>query len=186
VDRSHLLDDDAGGVATLRWPDQRPIRDERIAHGSPCLLLIEPGIDVPEIDAVLEDWTLTTATVTEMNARRDALVRRVAVLPHDPVADAEPTIDLDDVLRVGDHSLVLAPIEARLLRTFLDDPGAIITKESLMRSTWPDGAPRSNSFTVRLARLRKRLRPFRMSILTFPRRGYMLVLHDDEARTPSS
>ena len=171
-------------VTTLRWPDQRPLRDLRIAQGSPCLLLIEPGIDVPEINAVLEDWTLTTASPTELTARCEALERRVAVLPHDarddPTSDELPTIDLDDVLRVGDHSVVLAPIEGRLLRAFMTHPGDVIDKEALMTSAWPGGAPRSNSLNVRLARLRKKLAPFRISILTLPKRGYMLLLRDDE------
>ena len=109
-----------------------------------------------------------------------------AVRPHDSTGDDVPTIDLDDVLRVGDHSVVLAPIEVRLLRAFLAHPGCVLAKDALARGMWPDGAPTSNSFHVRLASLRKRLTPFHISILTFPKRGYMLVLPDAERAIGSS
>jgi DNA-binding response OmpR family regulator len=171
----HPNDEDAQ-VATIRWPDQGSLRDRRIARGEPCLLLIEPDIAVPETDAFLEDWTLTTASPIELKARREALLRRVAALPDDTSRNTNPTFDLDDVLRVGDRSLILAPIEVRLLRVFLASPGSVLSRDTLTSAVWPDGAPRSNSFGVRLAHLRKRLTPLGLSILTFPNHGYMLEL----------
>jgi DNA-binding response OmpR family regulator len=175
VDHFDPNDEDAS-VATIRWPDQKSLRDQRIARGEPCLLLIEPDIAVPETDAFLEDWTLTTASPIELKARREAILRRVSALPDDTSRDTNPKLDLDDVLRVGDRSLSLAPIEVRLLRVFLNSPGSLLSRDTLTSAVWPNGEPSSNSFNVRLAHLRKRLTPLGLSILTFPNRGYMLEL----------
>ena len=116
-------DDAALEVATIQWPVQRTLRETRLARRQPSLLLIEPGAPVPEIDAVLEDWTLTTASFNELEARRQTVQRRAAALREDSARTTSPSLDLDGVLRVGDRSVILAPVEVRLLRAFLRAAG---------------------------------------------------------------
>ena len=167
-------DDAALEVATIQWPVQRTLRETRLARRQLSLLLIEPAAPVPEIDAVLEDWTLTTASVNELEARRQTVQRRAAALREDSARTTSPSFDLDGVLRVGDRSVILAPVEVRLLRAFLARQGSVLSREELTTSVWPDGAPKSNSLNVRLAHLRKRLAPLGFSFLTFANHGYML------------
>jgi len=87
-------------------------------------------------------------------------------------------LDKDNVFRIGDRSLVLAPIEVRLLRAFLEHPGTVQSRDTLSAAVWPDVVPKSNSLSVRLTHLRKRLAPLGISILTFPNHGYMLEMPD--------
>jgi DNA-binding response OmpR family regulator len=173
-------DDGVLEVATIQWPAQRTLRATRLARRQPSLLLIEPGAPVPFIDAVLEDWTLATASFNELEARREAVRRRAAALREHSPRSASPSLDLDGVLRIGDRSVILAPIEVRLLRAFLARPGSVLSREELAATVWPDGAPKSNSLNVRLTHLRRRLAPLGFSFLTFSNRGYMLELVHDE------
>ena len=115
-------DDGVFEVATIQWPAQRALRETRLERRQPSLLLIEPGAPLPDIDAVLEDWTVTTASLDELEARRQAVLRRAAALREDSAPTASPSLDVDGVLRVGDRSVILAPIEVRLLRAFLSRP----------------------------------------------------------------
>jgi DNA-binding response OmpR family regulator len=163
-------------VATVRWPAEALRREDRLAAEEPSLLLVEAGAPVPETDAFLEDWASVTAPAVEVDARLAALARRAAARRDAIGRISTPTLDVDNVLRVGDRSLILAPIEVRLLREFLKSPGSVISREVLTRAVWPDGEPKSNSLDVRLVQLRKRLAPLRLSIMTFPKHGYMLEL----------
>ena len=164
-------------VATIQWPAQAARREDRLAHGEPNLLLVEPGAVVPDVDLFLEDWTYTTALPTELDTRRSALTRRARARRDAASRLTTPTLDpVHNVLRLGDRSLILAPIEVRLLRAFLGSPGSVLSRDTLIGAVWPDGAPKSNTLTVQLARLRKRVAPLRLSILTFPNHGYLLEL----------
>jgi hypothetical protein len=162
-------------VATIEWPVQAAWRDDRAARGEPSILLIAVGSPVPETDPFLEDWALITASAAELEARQAALWLRVQERREMHDRQTTPVL-VDNVLRLGDRSLVLAPIEVRLLRALLNSQGTILTRDALVRATWPDGEPKSNTLSVRLTHLRKRLKPLRISILTFRKHGFMLEL----------
>jgi hypothetical protein len=167
-------------VATIQWPGEKWLRDDRLARGEASLLLVEPGAAVPETDAILEDWASTTATPSELDARREAVMQRVVALRGELARNAIPSLDLDNVFRFGDRSLIVAPIEVRLLKALLEHAGTVLSRDALTSAVWPDGAPKSNSLSVRLTHLRRRLAPLGLSILTFPNHGYMLELPDDD------
>lgn len=89
-------------------------------------------------------------------------------------AVAAPGLDLDGVLRVGALWVSLPPVEARLTRALLDRFEAVVSRESLSRAGWPDGAPGRNALDVHVLRLRRRLAPVRLAIRTVRSRGYLL------------
>jgi len=52
--------------------------------------------------------------------------------------------------------------------------GAVVSRESLGRAGWPDGAPGRNALDVHVLRLRRRLAPVHLAIRTVRSRGYLL------------
>ncbi|HET6916007.1 MAG TPA: uroporphyrinogen-III synthase [Acidimicrobiales bacterium] len=77
------------------------------------------------------------------------------------------------VLIAGD-SLCLPPSEARLLATLARRPNAVLAKEQLFQAVWPRSTADSHTVEVAVARLRKRLRPYGVSVHSVRRRGYTL------------
>ena len=58
------------------------------------------------------------------------------------------------------QEIAMPPIEFRLLRQMIADPGAVFTREDLIAAAWPDHAADAElrSVDVHIARLRKRLK----------------------------
>jgi hypothetical protein len=142
----------------VQWPAQASRREDRLARGEPSLLLIQTGAPVPDTDAFLEDWAHTTASPQELEARCAAIAQRAAERRDAESRMTTPALDMDNVLRLGDRSLILAPIEVRLLRAFLESPGfGDFTRRPHTRrvARWrtqeqqPQRPPRSTSKTSR-------------------------------------
>jgi DNA-binding response OmpR family regulator len=68
----------------------------------------------------------------------------------------------------------LPPVEARLTDALLERFGAVVSRESLARAGWPDGAPGRNALDVHVLRLRRRINPLGLAIRTVRARGYLL------------
>lgn len=105
----------------------------------------------------------------DLRARVDGLRRRV-----DAKTEPEPALDEDGVLRLGDRWVSLPPVEARLTSALLGRFGAVVSRDALARSGWPDGAPGRNALDVHMLRLRRRLSPLSLAIRTVRSRGYLL------------
>ena len=75
---------------------------------------------------------------------------------------------------IGGESLSLSPSEARLLATLARRPNAVLAKEQLLRAVWPHSTADSHTVEVAVARLRKRLQPYGVSVRSVRRRGYTL------------
>lgn len=58
---------------------------------------------------------------------------------------------------VDGEEIPLPPMEFTLLRYFAERPGAVITRKELIRTLWGDRPAASNSLTVHIMRLRRRL-----------------------------
>ena len=154
-------------VVLVRWPVELPRRTELVAQGRPRLLLVEDGSHPPVSDDPLEDWVRVPASDLDVQTRIATLAARAQ-------AAAAPRLDVDGVLRFGALWVSLPPVEARLTRAMLDRFGAVVSRESLCRAGWPDGAPGRNALDVHVLRLRRRLAPVRLAIRTVRSRGYLL------------
>ena len=151
----------------MRWPVETARRDRLAAEGQPRLLLVEDEVQPPVGHDALEDWVRVPASEVDVQARMATLAARAR-------ADAAPLLDLDGVLRFGPLWVSLPPVEARLTRAMLERFGAVVSRESLSRAGWPDGAPGRNALDVHVLRLRRRLAPVHLAIRTVRSRGYLL------------
>ena len=125
----------------------------------------------PKADALHAE--MLTAGVDESFARPFAPERLLTwlrtQLENDPVTLETDTGDMvhgDFRLERRTHRIVfrgeevaLPPIEFRLLRHMMADPGAVFSREALIKAAWPENAENADprAVDVHVARLRKRL-----------------------------
>jgi two-component system, OmpR family, response regulator len=160
-------------VTLVRWPSEQPRRDRLAEEGLPRLLLIDASEVPPVVVDLLEDWIRVPADDADIRARVATLQTRF-----DAVGSVAPVIDDDGVVRVGAAWVSLPPVEARITNALLDRFGAVVSREALGRSGWPDGAPGRNALDVHVLRLRRRLAPLGLVIRTVRSRGYLLEASD--------
>src|SRR5204863_9503469 len=127
-------------VVLLRWPGDTERRAELIDKGTPRLLLVEESVEPPHLDDCLEDWIRVPAPDSDLRARMAALTSRSR--SH---ASARPELDGDGVLRHGEGWVALPPVEARLARAMLERFGAVVSRDTLARARWGEGAPGRNA-----------------------------------------
>lgn len=151
----------------MRWPVEFQRRDRLAGEKRARLLLVEDGAEPPAGEDPLEDWIRVPAPDLDVQARVATLTARAR-------AAAAPRLDVDGVLRFGSLWVSLPPVEARLTRAMLERFGAVVSRESLSRAGWPDGAPGRNALDVHVLRLRRRLAPVHLAIRTVRSRGYLL------------
>jgi len=160
-------------VTLLRWPGEQ-LRRERLAEeGVPRLLLVDVGDSPPAIVDILEDWIRVPADDIDIRARVATLQAR-----YDEAGATAPLLDDDGVIRLGAAWVSLPPVESRITNALLDRFGAVVSRETLARSGWPEGAPGRNALDVHVLRLRRRLAPLGLVIRTVRSRGYLLELSD--------
>ena len=162
--RSNLVD-----VVLVRWSKENEHRDRLAREGRPCLLLLEVGVLFFLVEDPLEDWVRIPSPDTDVRARLDTLALRARLR-----APSQPTLDDDGVIRHGGMWASLPPVEARITRLLLDRLGAVVSRDSLSRAGWPDGAPGRNALDVHVLRLRRRLSQVGLAIRTVRSRGYLL------------
>jgi DNA-binding response OmpR family regulator len=155
-------------VVLLRWPLEHDRRDELQRAGLPLLLLVEDGTAPPVAASELEDWIRVPAHDGDLQARVEGLRARAAR------GLAAPELDRDGVLRLDGRWVSLPPVEGRLTAALLDRFGAVVSRDSLARAGWPDGAPGRNALDVHMLRLRRRVAPLALAIRTVRSRGYLL------------
>ncbi len=153
----------------IRWPGEEDRLDRLRATRRPRLLLVEDGAAPPLPADELEDWIRVPAQEIDMRARLAGLERRL----HENGA-AQPQIDDDGVLRMGDHWVSLPPVDHRLARVLVERFNAVVSRDALARAGWPDGTPARNALDVHVLRLRRRLEPLGLAIRTVRSRGYAL------------
>lgn len=156
-------------VVLIRWPDESDRREKLVAAEMARLLLLDDTAEPPAPVDCLEDWIRVPAADQDVQARVAGLVARL----HSHQA-AVPVVDADGVIRFGPGWASLPPVEARLARALADRFGAVVGRETLGRSGWPDGAPGRNALDVHMLRLRRRLAPVGLVIRTVRSRGYVL------------
>ncbi len=164
-------------MVLLRWPMERQRRDALADEGRPRLLLVENGTEPPIVTDLREDWIRVPADEVDVKARIDGLAFRCA-----DERDDRPDLDPDGVLRFAGGWVSLPPVEGRLMSSLLDRYGAVVSREQLARSGWPDGAPGRNALDVHVLRLRRRIGELGLAIKTVRSRGYLLEVDNEGAR----
>jgi class 3 adenylate cyclase/predicted ATPase len=84
----------------------------------------------------------------------------------------------DSLLFCGAEPLTLGGRAVALLRTLVERPGAVVSKEALVAAAWPGQAVEESNLTVQMAALRRALGVApggERWIETIPRRGYRFV-----------
>ncbi len=155
-------------VVVIRWPGEAERRALLAATQTPRLLLVELG-EPPDLEDCLEDWVRVPASEADVRARVAGLWARA-----NQHISAAPQLDADGVLRFGERWVSLPPVETRLTGALLERFGAVVSRETLGRAGWPEGAPGRNALDVHVLRLRRRLEPVGLVIRTVRSRGYLL------------
>jgi DNA-binding response OmpR family regulator len=164
-------------VVLVRYPSEQVKRERLAVEGAPRLLLLEGAEPPPTGEDPLEDWIRVPAAEADVLARMATVAARAGA-----AAATQPVLDSDGVLRLAGAWVSLPPVEARLTRALLDRQGAVVSREALGRSGWPEGAPGRNALDVHVLRLRRRLSPLGLAIRTVRSRGYLL----EQATAPSA
>ncbi|GAA4679919.1 response regulator transcription factor [Frondihabitans cladoniiphilus] len=122
---------------------------------------------VDALDAGADDYVTKPFAMDELLARIRALTRRVV-----PTAADQPTATFGDVAvdfsaktvsrgtGAARASVRLTPTEWRILELLVQNPGALVTRESLLTQVWGPHHSRDTGYLrLYLAQLRKKLEP---------------------------
>lgn len=156
-------------VVLVRWPAERDRLERLRSLGHPRLLLVGQQGPPPVATDPLEDWIRLPAAETDLQARIDGLRSRIRNNDH-----AEPEIDDDGIVRLGDRWVALPPVEARIATTLIERFGGVVSRAALAASGWPGRELDRNALDVHVLRLRRRLAPLGLAIRTVRSRGYLM------------
>jgi hypothetical protein len=155
-------------VAVLRWPRDAAERTALAAEGRARLLVVEAGSEPPRRGDPLEDWVRAGSDPMELFARRDVLERRQAIR-------TPAFIDDDGLLRRGAAWVALTGRETALVRVLLDHAGELVLRRQLLAAIGaPEAPPESRILDRAVHRLRRRLQPVALVILTVRGAGFVL------------
>jgi DNA-binding response OmpR family regulator len=156
-------------VALIRWPSDEPLRLELAELRHPRLLLVEPDADPPDVSDVLEDWVRLPVPRDDRNARVRALEARAT-----GAAPPVPFLAAGDTLQYRDATTQLSEIQAALVAPMIERFGAVVSRESLIATVWPEGDATANKLDVSVSRLRRQLHSVGLRVRTVRARGYVL------------
>jgi two-component system, OmpR family, KDP operon response regulator KdpE len=137
---------------------------------------------VEALDAGADDYVLKPFQIDELLARLRALTRRVPAGPDEPsVSFADVTIDLaTKTVSRGEARVHLTPTEWRMLEFLARHPGALVTRQTLLKEIWAsDQVSDSGYLRLYMSQLRKKLEADPADpqhLLTEAGMGYRLVL----------
>ena len=137
---------------------------------------------VEALDAGADDYVTKPFQIDELLARLRALSRRTTTTGGDPVVSfADVAIDLSakSVTRSGVR-VHLTPTEWRMLEFLARNPGALVTRQTLLKEIWAsESVTDSGYLRLYMSQLRKKLEPDParpVHLLTESGMGYRLVL----------
>lgn len=170
-----MLPDISGSeVARLmRESDPRPV---------PIIIVTARGEESDRIKGLelgAEDYIVKPFSVKELLLRVKNVLRR-ATEPASALGilcRGEINLDVDrHEVRVGSSPVVLTALEFRLLKTFLERPGRVQTRETLLSDVWGiDADITTRTVDTHIKRLREKLGPAGDIIETIRGVGYKLV-----------
>ncbi len=163
----HADERGAAAVAVVQWPEEKRLLEHFVALGRPRLLVIDDRAEPPDVTDTLEDWVRESADERDRQARIDTLSRRAGQV-------MVPVFDGMCRLRFGDLWAPLSPIEYRLALEMVERFRRIVTNRDLAARAWGDSPPQPNALRVHLMRLRRRLKPLGLEILTIRGQGHVM------------
>jgi two-component system response regulator MprA len=137
---------------------------------------------VEGLDAGADDYIVKPFALEELQARLRALLRRAGSEDGgEPLRFAD--LELDPVsyqVRRGDRQLELTRTEFLLLELFMQHPRQVLTRSIIFERVWGfDFGPMSNSLTVYIGYLRRKLEENSEPRLLHTVRGVGYVLRED-------
>lgn len=166
-------------VKIIHWPAESAVREHYQAMGIPRLLLVEGGAAAPMCVDLLEDWVRPSISEEDLRMRAATLQARAR-------SRNAPLVDDEGILRHAGRWLALSPLEARLMRSFIQDYCLVVARDALMRRGWSGNRPRRNALDLQILRLRRRIAPLDLAIRTVRARGYVLEPKEAAAGRASS
>lgn len=141
----------------------RELRGEAETRGIPILMLTARGEEedrVRGIETGADDYVVKPYSPREVLARIKGLLRRAnPSLSSEVMEYADITIDLaQHKVSRGERSIHLGPTEFRLLKTLMEKPGRVYSRERLLDLAWGrDVYVEDRTVDVHIRRLRKAL-----------------------------
>jgi hypothetical protein len=155
-------------VALLHWPRDQEPRSQLAQAMLPRLLLVPPGERPPQPTDDLEDWIRLPADERDVATRLRALSERAE-------RSLEATVLIDGgCLRRGSTTTPLSPSEARFASRLVEHPGHLVSRRELIASIWTGEAPSTKALDDLAYRLRKRLVPIGLDLVSSRGRGFAL------------
>jgi len=133
------------------------------------------------LDLGADDYVLKPFDMPELLARVRSQARRTLSLSSTRIIYGPLTYDMaDHLITVDGQPMAISPREFDILETLLLKVGKLITKEQLIEKlcNW-DEELGSNAIEVYIHRLRKKLQPLGVELITVRGLGYMLDKRND-------
>ena len=171
-----MLPDIAGGEVARLLREGSPTR-------TPIIMVTargEEGDRVKGLELGADDYVVKPFSVQELLLRVKAVLRRNSEEPQSEVkklTKGSIALDIDrHEVRVSDKPVVLTALEFRLLKTFLERPGRVQTRETLLSDVWGiDADITTRTVDTHIKRLREKLGPAGDVIETIRGVGYKLT-----------
>jgi two-component system, OmpR family, phosphate regulon response regulator PhoB len=171
-----MLPDIAGGEVARLLREGSPTR-------TPIIMVTargEEGDRVKGLELGADDYVVKPFSVKELLLRVKAVLRRNSDEPQSEVKKLTKgaiALDIDrHEVRVSDKPVVLTALEFRLLKTFLERPGRVQTRETLLSDVWGiDADITTRTVDTHIKRLREKLGPAGDVIETIRGVGYKLT-----------
>ena len=155
-------------VQVVRWPSERRKLAGLRREGIPCLLIVGPGVSIPELKGVGEDWIRIPADPLELKARMASLRAKVGQYP-------QPLVDEDGILRFGSSLTALTATETVVVSFLIERISKVASREELTaRLSSTNRSTSRNALDLHIMRLRRKLMPVGLSLETVHGRGYLL------------
>lgn len=141
----------------------RQVRRNREWRTIPIIMLTARGEEEDKIrglDTGADDYLVKPYSVRELMARVRAALRKRAGLPGSEVLEYEGlSVDLvRHRVTVGGKAISLGPLEFRLLRTMIESPGRVWSREQLLDRVWGNNLNvETRTVDVHIGRLRKQI-----------------------------
>ena len=171
-----MLPDIAGGEVARLLREGEPRR-------TPIIMVTARGEEsdrVKGLELGADDYVVKPFSVKELLLRVKAVLRRQSDEPKSEqkkLAKGAIQLDVDrHEVRVSDKPVVLTALEFRLLKTFLERPGRVQTRETLLSDVWGiDADITTRTVDTHIKRLREKLGPAGDVIETIRGVGYKLT-----------
>ncbi|MHB8872792.1 MAG: winged helix-turn-helix domain-containing protein [Myxococcaceae bacterium] len=160
----------------------RLIREDALHAKTPIIMVTARGEErdrVRGLELGADDYVVKPFSVKELLLRVKAVLRRAeGKSEEEPASLAAGPIRLDPLrheVRVGDEAVELTALEFRLLKTLLERPGRVQTRDTLLADVWGISSDiTTRTVDTHIKRLREKLGPAGDLIETVRGVGYRL------------